>query len=47
MTDEPRKLLESQRIEWNRDWDALVVGFILGALVSAVMGFTARAVMGW
>lgn len=35
----PAELLESQRIVWRRDWDALVLGFVLGVLcTSAAMG---------
>lgn len=35
----PEQLLESARIEWKRDWDAMFVGFVAGALsVLAVQG---------
>lgn len=34
-----KQLLESEAIHWRRDWDALVVGFLAGALsVLAVQG---------
>jgi hypothetical protein len=33
MSDE-RQLLESARIEWHRDWDALLIGFVLGVLTT-------------
>lgn len=32
MSDDPLALLESARIQWRRDWDALAMGFVLGAL---------------
>jgi hypothetical protein len=36
---EERKLLESARIDWRRDWDALAIGFVLGVLATlAVIG---------
>jgi hypothetical protein len=38
MSDE-RKLLESARIEWRRDFDAILLGVLLGVLATlAVMG---------
>lgn len=33
---------ESSRIEWQRDYDAVLVGFILGLLVALVIGFGMR-----
>lgn len=33
---------ESPRIEWQRDYDAVLVGFILGLLVALVIGFGMR-----
>ena len=38
---EPLKLLESSRLDWKRDWDAVLIGFVLGVLVTlAVRGGT-------
>jgi len=37
VSDGPAQLLESARIEWKRDWDALLVGFVVGVL-SGVLG---------
>ena len=35
-------LLESASIVWNRDWDALLIGFVLGVLATlAVIGLRA------
>ena len=34
MRDDPRALLESARIDWRRDWDAVLVGFVLGVLTT-------------
>ncbi len=35
----PRELLESSRVEWARDWDVLLLGFVLGVLTTlAVQG---------
>jgi hypothetical protein len=35
----PTELLESSRIQWARDWDALAAGFVLGVLFTlAVQG---------
>lgn len=31
MSENPRDLLES--VQWSRDWDALLLGFVLGMLV--------------
>ena len=33
MSDDPRRLLESAQIDWRRDWDAVLVGFVVGALL--------------
>ena len=30
--DDPVAFLESARIEWRRDWDAVAIGYALGAL---------------
>lgn len=30
---EARRLLEESSIQWRRDWDALLVGFVVGFLV--------------
>lgn len=32
MSEHPREFLESQRIVWARDFDAVIVGFLLGSL---------------
>ena len=32
-----RELLESSRIEWRRDWDAMAIWFALGVLVTLVL----------
>lgn len=37
MTDPARELLESSRIDWGRDWDALLIGFVLGVLSTLVV----------
>lgn len=37
VTESPRELLESQRVIWARDYDACVVGFILGVPVGALL----------
>lgn len=29
---QPRELLESARIDWRRDWDAVLVGVVIGFL---------------
>lgn len=29
----PRELLEAAKIEWRRDWDAILVGFVVGVLM--------------
>ena len=29
---EPRQLLESARIDWRRDWDAIAMGVLIGLL---------------
>ena len=34
-----RQLLEEASIVWRRDWDAVLVGFIVGALVTGVLWF--------
>ena len=31
---EVKELLESSRIEWCRDWDAVLIGFVLGILTT-------------
>ena len=33
MSDDPRELLEQATIKWRRDWDALLLGFVIGALL--------------
>lgn len=39
------QLLESARIDWKRDWDAVAVGMALGALaVGAIWGWVGSAV---
>ena len=36
---EARRLLESEQIQWRRDYDAVLVGFVLGVLTTlAVQG---------
>ena len=30
----PDEFLESSRIQWQRDWDALLIGFVLGVLAT-------------
>lgn len=30
----PRKTLETARIDWRRDWDAIAVGAVVGFLVN-------------
>jgi hypothetical protein len=37
MSDDARTLLESARIDWRRDWDAVAVGFALGVLVTLLV----------
>ena len=37
-----RQVLESSRVEWQRDFDAVVIGFVLGVLVTLVLGFGVR-----
>ena len=32
--DEAIALLESSRVQWNRDWDAVALGFVLGVLAT-------------
>mgnify|MGYP001590626018 FL=1 len=32
----PVQLLESARVEWRRDWDAVVIGFILGVSIGSL-----------
>lgn len=34
---DPQKLLEASAIQWRRDWDAVLVGFVLGVLVTLVV----------
>lgn len=31
------RLLESAQIQWRRDWDALLVGFTVGALCGSLL----------
>ena len=31
---DPIDLLESARIQWQRDWDALLLGFVMGVLAT-------------
>lgn len=33
----PRELLESSRIDWRRDWDAVALGFVIGFLLGKVL----------
>ena len=33
----PRAVLESSRVEWRRDWDAVVIGALIGALAQTAM----------
>lgn len=40
-----RELLEASAIHWRRDWDALVLGFILGLVTALALGATVRVVM--
>ena len=35
---EARELLESARVQWQRDWDATLIGFIFGVLITLVTG---------
>ena len=35
---DPVALLESSRIVWRRDWDAIAVGFVLGMVAELVAG---------
>ena len=30
----PRELLEESAVHWRRDWDALMLGFVLGVLAT-------------
>lgn len=39
MNQDAKDLLESSRIQWERDWDALLIGFVLGVLSTLVVGF--------
>lgn len=36
MSDDPRRILETSQIQWRRDFDAILVGFIVGVLVTLV-----------
>lgn len=37
--EDARALLESAQIQWRRDWDALLIGFVFGVLATlAVCG---------
>lgn len=36
MTEDPVTFLESARIDWRRDWDAVLVGFVVGVLTTLV-----------
>lgn len=31
---DPREVIEDAQIKWSRDWDALLVGFVVGVLVT-------------
>lgn len=35
--ESPKQLLESERIQWNRDFDAVAVGFALGSLATLAL----------
>jgi len=37
MPSDPRELLETSRIQWARDWDALLAGFVLGVLFTMAL----------
>lgn len=41
-----RALLESSAIHWRRDWDALVIGFLLGVLATVLVGLVGRVLIG-
>lgn len=41
-----RELLESSRVEWQRDYDAVIIGFFLGVLVTLVLGLGMRVFVG-
>ena len=35
---DPLKFLEQSSIQWKRDWDAVLIGFVLGVLATLVCG---------
>ena len=37
VTRDPAVFLETQRVVWERDWDACMIGFILGVPVGALL----------
>lgn len=40
-----RELLEGQAIHWRRDWDALMLGFILGLVTALAFGAVMRVLI--
>lgn len=40
---DPQRLLESSRVVWRRDWDAVAVGFVLGIVAEFAAGLLRQA----
>ena len=37
MSEDPREFLEAESLIWKRDFDALILGFVLGVLATLAM----------